>query len=358
MDRALSLALKAKGKTSPNPLVGAVIVKAGKVIGEGYHKQAGKEHAEIIALKKAKSLAKGATLYVNLEPCCHTGRTGPCTDAVIKAGIKKVVIAMRDPNPLVAGKGVAKLKKAGITVMEGLLYKEAKALNAPFEKFITQKLPFVTLKAAVSLDGKIAALSGDSKWISNEASRAKVHEMREESDAILVGLNTVLKDDPSLNVRPMKKGTKHPLRVVVDTKLNTPAGAKLFHSKGGKVVIFCGNDAPKAKEKALADKGAEVVRTATRDKRVNLEAIMKNLASRDIVSLMAEGGGTLYTELLGKGMVDNVAIFVAPIILGGTERYSLMQNGCAKNIKDALKLINLSYRQYGENILIEGKVLK
>ena len=201
MRRALELAARGIGSASPNPMVGAVIVKSGRVIAEGFHKKAGADHAEIAAFKKAKGRAKGATMYVTLEPCNHFGKTPPCTDAILSAGIKKVVVAARDPNPLVAGKGIAKLKRAGIAVTVGDSQKEANRLNEPYTKFVKKKMPFVTIKAAVSLDGKIAASAGDSAWISNEKSRKKVHEMRRDADLVMVGVNTLLKDDPRLNVR-------------------------------------------------------------------------------------------------------------------------------------------------------------
>lgn len=258
MERALMLAAKARGRTSPNPLVGAVLVKAGKIIAEGYHLKAGLYHAEVAALKKAGTQAKGATVYVNIEPCTHIGRTGSCSKALINAGVKKVVTAMRDPNPINTGKGISQLKKAGITVLEGLLHKEARELNAPFEKFITQKLPYITLKAACSLDGRIATTTGESQWITNEESRKRVHEMREVNDAVIVGVNTVLKDDPRLNVRPVKKGRKQPIRVVVDTQLKTPPDARLFRSTGGKVFIAAGPDAPISRAKNLEKSGAEI----------------------------------------------------------------------------------------------------
>jgi len=358
MERALELAEKARGKTSPNPLVGAVIVKAGKIIGEGFHEKAGTDHAEIVALKKAKGGAKGSSLYVNLEPCCHTGKTGPCTDAIIEAGIKKVVLAMRDPNPLVAGKGVAALKKAGVTVLEGLLQKEAKLINAPFEKFITQKLPYVTMKAACSLDGRIASSSGESKWISNELSREYVHKLREESDAIMVGLNTIVRDDPQLNVRPRKKNGAQPLRIVVDTNLKTPVDARIFHSTGGKVIIATSSDASESRAKQLENSGAEILRLPQKENRVSLKILMKELAKKNIVTLLLEGGSEMYTDALTLELVDRVAIFYAPIILGGSDKYTLLQSKRKSDMTDALKILNVKKTDFGDNLLIEGDVGK
>jgi diaminohydroxyphosphoribosylaminopyrimidine deaminase/5-amino-6-(5-phosphoribosylamino)uracil reductase len=358
MERALALAVKAKGKTSPNPMVGAVIVKSGKVVAEGYHREAGGDHAEVSAIKKARGESKGAAIYVNLEPCCHTGKTGPCTEAIIKAGIKKVVIATRDPNPLVSGKGVAILKKAGITVLEGLLQKEAKELNKPFEKFITQKLPYVILKAACSLDGKIAATTGESKWITNDLCRKRVHEMREECDAVMVGINTLLTDDPSLNVRPAKKGTTHPARVIIDTKLKTSPQAKVFHSAGGDVYIMTGQEAPEARARVLEKSGGKVIRVAAKGGRVSMKGVMKELAKLGMVSILLEGGSELFTDALDSGLVDRIALFYAPIIIGGTEKYTILQRKRKTDLTDSIKLKGVKRTDYGDNFLIEGEVEK
>lgn len=360
------MAEKARGRTSPNPMVGAVIVKNGKIIAEGFHEQAGKDHAEVAALKKAGNAAKGAALYVTLEPCCHQGKTPPCTDALIASGIKKVVLATQDPNPLVAGKGMAQLKKAGITVMHGLLQKEAQRLNEAFNKYITQKSPFVTLKAALSLDGKIAAADGSSKWISNERSRQRVHEMRDAADAVIVGVNTVLKDDPRLNVRLAgKKKPKHPLRVIVDSRLQTPPDAHVLHSHGGEVLIAaCHDDA--RKRKALENEGATVIILPEKNKMVDLKELMKELGKRETVSALIEGGATIFTMALEEGLVDKVALFYAPIILGGSGRFSLAHGEGVKSIEKAIRLRDFSItpidekpvKLFAENVLIEGYVSK
>ena len=363
MLRALTLAEKARGRTSPNPLVGAVLIKNGKIIAEGFHEKAGKDHAEIVALKKAKGNAKGATLYVTLEPCCHHGKTPPCADAIIAAGVAKVVVATQDPNPLVAGKGIARLKKAGIPVMIGLLQKESQQLNEGWNKFITQKLPFVTLKAACSLDGKIAAEDGTSKWISNDLSRQKVHEMRAASDAVLVGVNTVLKDDPRLNVRLKKKdGVRHPLRVIVDTHLDTPPGAAVLHSFGGKVIIATASDNSR-RAKALEEEGATVLRLPEKNKRVNLRELMAELGKRDVVNLMMEGGSELYSSALNEGIVDKLALFFAPILLGGGS-YPVFGGAGVKSIASAIKISGMTVTPIGGdrlskingNFLIEGYI--
>ncbi len=354
MERALSLAKKAAGNTSPNPMVGAVIIKAGKIIAEGYHKKAGADHAEIAALKKAKKEAKGSALYVTLEPCPHTGKTSACTKAIISAGVKTVVVATKDPNPLVAGKGIAELKKAGIAVKQGLLQKEAQRLNEAFNKFITQKTPFVTMKAAGSLDGKIAATNGDSRWITNELSRKRVHEMRNEADAVMVGVNTVIKDDPQLNVRPVKKGVGQPLRIVVDTNLKTPLEAKALNSAGGKVIIAAGETPSQSKVRALEAKGAMVLKIKQRGSELNLKELMKALAALNVVSVLIEGGSTLFTSALSEGVVDKVALFYAPILLGGSSRYSIFEGKGVKKVSEAIKIKNAALTRYGEDILVEG----
>jgi len=356
MARALALAVRAKGRTSPNPLVGAVIVKSGKKIAEGYHKKAGEKHAEIIALEKAGPKAVGAEMYVTLEPCCHTGRTGPCATAIIEAGIKKVFVAMRDPNPLVAGKGIARLKKAGIKVSEGIMREQAKEVNAAFLKFINRGLPYVTLKAACSLDGKIAAEGGDSQWISNAQSRKLVHEMRSESDAILIGVNTLLRDNPRLNVRPAKKGAKQPIRVVVDTSLKSPPDARIFSSRGGRVIIATSRNASEKRAKALEKRGAEIVRLRERKGVVSLKALMKSLAKSDVVTVLLEGGSTLYSEALSLGLVDRAAIFFAPLLIGGSDRFSVFKGKGVRILKEALRIDDITFRKLGDNIYIEGNI--
>ncbi len=366
MLRALALAEKARGRTSPNPLVGAVLIKNGKIIAEGFHEKAGKDHAEIVAIKKARANAKGATLYITLEPCSHHGKTPPCADAVIEAGIAKVVIATPDPNPLVSGKGIARLKKAGLTVMVGLLQKEARQLNEGWSKFITQNIPYVTLKAACSLDGKIAAEDGTSKWISNELSRVKVHEMRAASDAIMVGVNTLLKDDPRLNVRLKKKDNiRYPLRVIVDTGLDTSPAASVLHSVGGKVIIATASDNSR-RAKALEEEGATVLRLPEKNKRVNLKELMVELGKRGVVNLLLEGGAELYTAALNEGIVDKLALFYAPVLLGGSGRFSVFGGAGVKGITGAIKIDNMTVTPIGDdrqtkyktNFLIEGYIIR
>ena len=355
MLRALRLAARAKGRTSPNPMVGALIIKSGKKISEGYHQKAGADHAEIAALKKAKGSAQGATMYVTLEPCNHFGKTPPCTEAIISAGIKKVFIATRDPNPLVAGKGIAKLKRAGIAVTIGDSQVEAKQLNEPYIKFITKKVPFVTIKAAISLDGKIAAASGNSTWISNKKSRERAHQMRAEADVVMIGVNTLLKDDPRLNVR-LGKPIKHPVRLIVDTHLKTKTTAKIFRTKGGAVWIAAGKNAEEKKAKALTSKGALVLRIGLTKKRINLRSLMKELARHGIVNVLLEGGGKLLTSAIEQQIADRAAFFIAPILLGGGETYSIFHGKGINKVSDAFRITDVTYKNIEDNVLVMGKV--
>ncbi|MEK6528346.1 MAG: bifunctional diaminohydroxyphosphoribosylaminopyrimidine deaminase/5-amino-6-(5-phosphoribosylamino)uracil reductase RibD, partial [Nitrospirota bacterium] len=340
MQRALALAVKGKGRTSPNPAVGAVIVKNNKIIAKGYHKKAGTPHAEILSLKKAGAKARGATLYVNLEPCCHTGKkTPPCTKAIIKAGIKKVVTAMIDPNSKVSGRGIRELQNAGIETKVGIMRTEAKKLNEAFIKFITKKEPFVILKVAQSLDGKIATAKGESKWITGEDARKYVHKLRNEVDAVLVGIGTVKKDNPSLTCRI--KGGRNPFRVVVDSSLSIPLNAKVLKHKDGKTIIATislNSTTPPFKKggqrgifskKISADyqKKIDLLRnrevqilTTKKDKNgmVNLKSLMKKLAKLDISSVMIEGGSRINASAVSDGIVDKIMMFTASKIIGGT----------------------------------------
>jgi diaminohydroxyphosphoribosylaminopyrimidine deaminase/5-amino-6-(5-phosphoribosylamino)uracil reductase len=334
MRLAIELAKKAEGKTSPNPIVGAVIVKNNKIIGKGYHKRAGLPHAEINALRQSGAKANGATLYVTLEPCGHFGRTPPCTTAVIKSGIKQVVIAMRDPNPVNNGSSVRKLSRHGIKTKVGLLAKDAILMNRPYIKFITKKIPFVTVKVAQSLDGKIATGTGDSKWISGDASRRYVHELRRMADAVMVGANTVRRDDPLLLSR---SSGKQPVRVIVSGRSGLPHQAKIFSIQDKAPVI--------------------VVRPSGRSgKKVDLKKLMTTLAKRGITNILVEGGGELIAGLVKEGLVDRFLVFIAPKIIGGRDAKTAVEGSGTALIKDALKLKNMSVRRFREDILIEAQV--
>lgn len=352
MFQAMSLAVKGAGHTSPNPVVGAVIVRGDKIIGRGWHKKAGMPHAEIEAIKSAKESVSGAALYVTLEPCCHWGRTPPCTDAIISAGIKKVVIGHNDPNPKVAGKGVRALKAAGIDVVTGVLRDECRGLNEAYIKYITSGMPFVTLKLASSLDGRIAAVGGASKWITGIEARRHAHYLRGLSDAVMVGVNTVLADDPELTVRLVKG--KNPVRVVLDSALKTPLSAKVFADadKDG-LIIFTSEKASRAKATKAKALGAEVVRVSSVKGGVDMKEVMKELGRREITSLLVEGGGTIAAGAVKKGLIDKLCLFMAPKLIGG-DGVAVIGPLCVKDPAKALPVSGMTIAMFGKDILVEG----
>ncbi len=354
MRMALRLAAKARGRTSPNPMVGAVVVKNGKVIGQGYHRKAGEPHAEALALKRAGSAAKGATLYVTLEPCSHTGkRTPPCTPLVIQSGVKRVVVAMIDPNPRVSGGGVKALRFAGIRVETGLLEDEAKKLNETFIKHITTGTPFVTLKIAQTLDGKIATASGESKWITGEEAREEGHKLRDANDAILVGINTVLKDDPSLTTR-IPNG-RDPVRVIVDSRLRIPLNAKVLTQRSeAKTIIATLANAPKSRIKKLQQLGAEVLIARSSRGRVDLKDLMKKLGDRGIMSLLVEGGAEVNASALKAGIVDKVVFFIAPMLMTGRDALPSIGGSSPEKLKHAMQLRDVTVKHVGRDLMVEG----
>jgi diaminohydroxyphosphoribosylaminopyrimidine deaminase/5-amino-6-(5-phosphoribosylamino)uracil reductase len=357
MKRALFLADKAKGQTTPNPLVGAVIAKAGKIVGEGYHAQAGGPHAEIIALEQAKQCASGATLYINLEPCCHYGRTPPCTKAIIDSGIKKVVLAMSDPNPLVSGKGKEELIRAGIPVETGMMAQQARQLNEVFIKYITTKNPFVILKAAISLDGKIAAAGGQSRWITGTQSRRMSHLLRQEVDAILVGKGTVLADDPLLTVRLPEVKPKNPIKVVLDSTLEISPEAKILSAQSpAPTIIATTQYAPKEKIQQLEEKGVRILILPEKDHRVDLLALMKVLAQKEITSIMIEGGGEVNDAALHAGIVDKIIFFIAPIILGGRSAPNVIGGAGFSDLKKALRLEKIQIKRLGRDHMLQAYI--
>lgn len=316
MARAISLAKKGRYTTDPNPRVGCVLVRDGVVIGEGWHVKAGQGHAEVEALKNTPN-AKGATAYVTLEPCSHQGRTPPCCDALIKAGVSRVVAAMQDPNPLVAGKGLERLKAAGIEVVSGILQEDAQTLNRGFIKRMTENRPFVRSKLAMSLDGRTAMASGESKWITSDKSRADVQLLRAESSAILTGINTVLADDPALNAR-IDGDVLQPVRVVLDTHLNMPVTAQMAKLPGRSLILTCAED--QQKQQALQQAGFEVYQLPGKDGRLDLYAVMEFLAGQQINEVLVEAGSVLNGALLDEGLVDEYVIYMAPCILGDQGR--------------------------------------
>ncbi|TYP57801.1 bifunctional diaminohydroxyphosphoribosylaminopyrimidine deaminase/5-amino-6-(5-phosphoribosylamino)uracil reductase RibD [Thermosediminibacter litoriperuensis] len=316
MRRALDLAKKGRGTTSPNPMVGAVLVRDGEIVGEGYHRKAGEPHAEVEALAQAGERARGAELYVNLEPCCHYGRTPPCAEAIIRAGVKRVVAAMADPNPLVAGKGIKRLKEAGVEVVVGVLEEEARKLNEVFIKYIITGRPFVAAKIAQSLDGKIALASGESRWITGEPARVKAHEFRSWYDAVMAGVGTVLADDPLLTCRlPGKR--KSPVRIVVDSGARMPPDARMLKCEGGRVILATTERADSERVSALMERGVEVIKVPAAEGRVDLSRLMGILGGMGITSVLVEGGATLTASLIKKNLVDKLLVFVAPVVIGG-----------------------------------------
>ena len=318
MMRALELAENGRGRTGPNPLVGAVVVSEGKILGEGYHKKLGGHHAEVIALRMAGRKAEGATLYVTLEPCAHHGRTPPCVNAIVGAGVVRVVMALGDTNPLVDGRGEGYLTQHGIKVERGPYEEIARRQNEAYLKRIASGLPFVTLKMAVSLDGKIATRTGDSRWITSEESRSSVHLIRSWSDAIMVGIGTVLSDDPRLTVRMGKDPDMSPLRVVVDSMARTPVESKVTDTNEAPTLVAVTRKAPADNRMALEEKGVEVVEVGG-DDHVELRSLLEMLSKREIASLLVEGGGELAYGLWEGGLVDKIVFFFAPIIIGGRE---------------------------------------
>lgn len=359
MQMALELAAKARGRTSPNPMVGAVIVKNGEIVGKGFHAKAGSAHAEVVALAEAGEQARGATIYVTLEPCCHYGKTGPCTEALIKAGVKKVVVAMTDPNPLVAGKGIAKLKNAGIEVECPVLEQEAKRLNEVFIKYITSRKPFVVLKAATSLDGKIATATGESKWITGQLAREYGHRLRDSYDAIIVGVNTVISDDPSLTARLPEGRGKDPIRIILDSAARTPTAAKVLTQLSAAHTIVATTEAAPAERRAsLMAAGAEVIVVPGNSSRVDLVKLMEMLGEKQITSVLIEGGGMVNGSALGGGIVDKVAWFMATKIIGGDGAPGPVRGPGIEYLKDAPQLLDVSIETLDKDILITGYTAK
>jgi diaminohydroxyphosphoribosylaminopyrimidine deaminase/5-amino-6-(5-phosphoribosylamino)uracil reductase len=334
MRLAIKLAVKAEGMTSPNPLVGAVIVKNGRVVGAGYHKRCGSAHAEVNAIKEAGSRARGATLYVTLEPCDHFGRTPPCTGAIVRSGIKSVVIGMTDPNPVNNGSGIRRLRKAGIKVTRGLLQKEVEAINRPYISSITKKLPYVTLKVAQSLDGKIATRTGDSKWISGEDSRRYVHRLRSRSGAVMVGAGTVFEDDPILLSK--SSGAGQPVRIIVDGVRKIPRARKIFKDSGKYPVILASS--------LLAHKG-----------RADLKKLLTSVNGMGINDVLVEGGGELASGLLEEGLVDRLLVFIAPKVIGGRDAITAVEGLGVARVADAAEFKITGVKTFSKDILIEAQ---
>lgn len=357
MRRVVALAAMGRGGTSPNPLVGAVVAKGSKVVGQGFHRKAGEPHAEILAIREAGGAARGATLYTNLEPCCHTGRTPPCVEGIVAAGIRRVVSSMRDPDPRVNGGGFRSLRRSGVAVEVGLMKSEATYLNRAFTKFVKVGFPFVTLKGAASLDGRIATRSGDSKWITSVEAREHARLLRREHDAVLIGIGTVLADDPRLTARPARRawGRTTMRRVVLDESLRLPPRAKLLQTLAeGPVIVFAGPDAAAERARRLAGLGAIVERVASRDGRLDLRAVLRRLAEMDVTRLLVEGGGEVHGSFLEEGLGDRLVLYLAPRIIGGREARALVGGTGPKRLADSVKLSHpISYR-VGPDLVVEG----
>jgi diaminohydroxyphosphoribosylaminopyrimidine deaminase/5-amino-6-(5-phosphoribosylamino)uracil reductase len=349
--RTLRLARRALGRTSPNPMVGAVVVRDGVVYGEGFHSKAGEAHAEVCALRAAGAQADGATLYVSLEPCSHTGRTPPCADAVVRAGICRVVFASLDPNPLVAGAGAARLRAAGIEVEYGALTAEEQRLNAAYRYWICTRRPFVTVKCAASLDGKIATRSGESQWITGEAARRDVHRLRSVHDAILTSSATVLTDNPALTAR--LPGGRDPQRVIVDATLRTAPDAQVY-AAAARPPILATTVADPARLAPFRARGVEVLTLPAIDGHVDLQALMAALGARQITSLMVEAGGTFTAALLAAGVVHKVRWYLAPLLIGGRDATPAIGGAGVSALADALRLQDVTWKRVGEDLRVEG----
>jgi len=352
MKQALRLAEKGWGRTSPNPMVGAVLVKNGNVVGQGYHAKAGEAHAEIVALQQAKEEARGAVLYLNLEPCTHYGKTPPCAPQVIQSNVKRVVIGMEDPNPLVNGKGVEILRRAGLEVNVGVLEKECQRLNEAFSKFILKKKPFVILKVAATLDGKMATRNGDSQWISGEASRYLVHQWRDRVDGVLVGIRTVLKDDPMLTAR-IRKG-RDPYRIVLDSRLMIPEEAKVIGTSPSKTIIASTEKAPKDKIEKLEQKGVQILLLDSKEGKINLKSCLSKLGEIGMMSLMVEGGNQVNGSFLDEGLIDKLFLFLSPKIMGDPQALGIFGGKGISSVQEAIALKEIKKRKIGEDILIES----
>ena len=357
MRLALRLARKAEGMTSPNPLVGAVLVKGGKIIGTGYHKKAGFPHAEIEAFDDARrkgNRIKGSTLYVNLEPCCHDNkRTPPCTNSIIENRVSKVFIGITDPNPKVRGKGIRKLRSAGIEVVVGLLKQESEGVNKVFFKYIKEKMPYVVLKLASTLDGKIATQTGDSKWIGSNKQREIAHQLRNKMDSVLVGVNTLINDDPSLNVRLNNRKISQPRPVILDSMLRTPLDSKIF-----KVHEYCiiaaSEKSGKRKRKLLEEKGAKIIYSKPDSSgNLNLKRVLRELSKMEITSVLIEGGSQVASSALNGGVVDKIVLFYSPKIVGG-DGISMVASLGIKQMNKALNIKDIHIKKFGSELMIEA----
>lgn len=353
MKRALELARKGEGRTAPNPMVGCVVVKDGEIIGEGFHEEYGKFHAERNALNSLKESAEGAELYVTLEPCCHYGKTPPCTEVIIEHKIKRVIVACVDENPLVGGQGIEILRKHGIDVTVGVLKKEALKLNEVFFHYISKKRPFIAMKYAMTLDGKIATVSKDSKWVTSEESRKYVQVLRNRYKAILVGIHTVLEDDPMLNCR--MEGGVDPVRIILDSKLRIPLESNIVKTAKEIKTIIVTTKAAGGKKEKLMSFGLELIEM---ENEIRLPELMMKLGERNIDSILVEGGGRVHGSFLQENLVDRVYAFIAPKLIGGADALSPVEGEGIQKMTDAVKLKDTECTMIQNDILITGRVEK
>ena len=357
MKMALDLAVKGRGFTSPNPMVGAVVVKDGIVVGSGYHEAVGKAHAEVNAINAAGNLAKGATLYVTLEPCNHHGRTPPCTEKIKAAGISRVVVAMKDPNPDVEGGGINYLKKQGIDISSGLYEDRAKRLNEAFIKYVQTKRPFVIIKCAATLDGRIATKTGDSKWVSGEKSRRFVHRLRHAADAIMVGINTVKNDNPRLTTRLEGIKGSDPIRIILDTHLSISQDAKILHlDSDSDTIIATGASASEDRKAAIKNKGVRILEASVKNGLIDLDILMRDLGELGVTNLLIEGGSRVIASSLAARIVDKVIFFYAPRILGGDDGIPICSGAGPELMSESIPLKDIDVRRFGDDVMIEGYI--
>ena len=357
---ALKLAERGKGRVSPNPLVGAVVVKGDHILGQGYHARYGSQHAEIMALKEAGAEAKGSTIYINLEPCCHHGQTPPCVNEIINAGIKRAVIGIKDPNPLVNGKSIQLLTNKGIEVKLGVLEKAALRLNEYFLKYMTTGSPFVILKCGMSLDGKVATKTGESRWVTGESSREHVHKLRNEIDATMVGIETILRDNPRLTTRLKNGKGRDPIRVVIDSLLRVPIRTRIFtqESSAGNIIVTTVN-APMERIKRIEATGAKVLFVKPKGKnRVDMQIMLKELGKFQITSLLIEGGPGINASAIQEGIVDKLIMFIAAKIIGGKTAPSAIQGDGIAILEEAVRIDDIKIKKLGEDLMVEGYVKK
>ncbi|UVT17885.1 MAG: bifunctional diaminohydroxyphosphoribosylaminopyrimidine deaminase/5-amino-6-(5-phosphoribosylamino)uracil reductase RibD [Nitrospira sp.] len=360
MTLALRLAAKGRGTASPNPMVGALVVRQGRIIGQGFHLRPGTPHAEILALRQAGHRARGATLYVTLEPCCHLKkRTPPCVPEIVRSGVRRVVIAMHDPNPSVKGRGIKQLRQSGMSLTIGVARLEAEELNKAYCHFMKTGRPYVMLKAGMTLDGKLATATGESRWMTGVTSRREAHQLRRDADAVLVGVGTVLADDPSLTARIGTKfetlAARQPLRIVVDSRLRTPLKARILTQQDrAKTVIATTAAAPRARRSAFEKKGLEVLILPAVRGRVSLPVLLTRLGRRGMMSVLVEGGGEVNAAMLRGKLVDHIRFYVAPVLLGGQDAKGIIGGKSPARLAGAIKLRHMVTRSVGDDIVVEG----